>query len=496
MEPVLEMRNITKKFGNVKVLDNVSLTLYKGHVLALLGENGAGKSTLMKILCGIYEKDEGSIYIKGEEVNIRNVKDAEKYGIVMIHQELNLIPSLSVAENIFLGREYLKSFNVIDWKKIKQEAAKKLSELGMNINVNRLVKYLSVGEQQMVEIARSLLMDAEILIMDEPTAALTEAETKKLFEVIRSLKSEGRTIIYISHRMNEIFEICDDYIVLRDGRFISQGKINEVTRDELVTMMVGRELKEQYPRESVPLGEEILRVENLSVKGLFENINFTVRKGEVVGFAGLIGAGRTEVAKTIFGFYKKTSGKIYLENEELKINNPKDAIDNGIIYLSEDRKNDGLILKHTLKENMTLSALKSISDYIGTIYHSKEKYLVNQMIEKLNIKTSSINQKISKLSGGNQQKIAIAKCLLTNPKLIILDEPTRGIDVGAKNEIYKLINNLKKQGIGIILISSELPEVLNISDRIIVMHEGRITGEILHEEATEEKVMLKAVGGE
>ncbi|MGI1690511.1 sugar ABC transporter ATP-binding protein [Thermoanaerobacter uzonensis] len=496
MEPVLEMRNITKKFGNVKVLDNVSLTLHKGHVLALLGENGAGKSTLMKILCGIYEKDEGSIYIKGEEVNIRNVKDAEKYGIVMIHQELNLIPSLSVAENIFLGREYLKSFNAIDWKKIKQEAAKKLSELGMNINVNRLVKYLSVGEQQMVEIARSLLMDAEILVMDEPTAALTEAETKKLFEVIRSLKSEGRTIIYISHRMNEIFEICDDYIVLRDGRFISQGKINEVTRDELVTMMVGRELKEQYPRESVPLGEEILRVENLSVKGLFENINFTVRKGEVVGFAGLIGAGRTEVAKTIFGFYKKTSGKIYLENEELKINNPKDAIDNGIIYLSEDRKNDGLILKHTLKENMTLSALKSISDYIGTIYYSKEKYLVNQMIEKLNIKTSSINQKISKLSGGNQQKIAIAKCLLTNPKLIILDEPTRGIDVGAKNEIYKLINNLKKQGIGIILISSELPEVLNISDRIIVMHEGRITGEILHEEATEEKVMLKAVGGE
>jgi len=496
LEPVLEMRNITKKFGNVKVLDNVSLTLHKGHVLALLGENGAGKSTLMKILCGIYEKDEGSIYIKGEEVNIRNVKDAEKYGIVMIHQELNLIPSLSVAENIFLGREYLKSFNAIDWKKIKQEAAKKLSELGMNINVNRLVKYLSVGEQQMVEIARSLLMDAEILVMDEPTAALTEAETKKLFEVIRSLKSEGRTIIYISHRMNEIFEICDDYIVLRDGRFISQGKINEVTRDELVTMMVGRELKEQYPRESVPLGEEILRVENLSVKGLFENINFTVRKGEVVGFAGLIGAGRTEVAKTLFGFYKKTSGKIYLENEELKINNPKDAIDNGIIYLSEDRKNDGLILKHTLKENMTLSALKSISDYIGTIYYSKEKYLVSQMIEKLNIKTSSINQKISKLSGGNQQKIAIAKCLLTNPKLIILDEPTRGIDVGAKNEIYKLINNLKKQGIGIILISSELPEVLNISDRIIVMHEGRITGEILHEEATEEKVMLKAVGGE
>lgn len=496
MEPILEMKNITKKFGNVKVLDRVNLTLYKGHVLALLGENGAGKSTLMKILCGIYEKDEGTIYLKGKEVNIRNVKDAEKYGITMIHQELNLVPSLSVAENIFLGREYIKSFSSIDWKRIKQESTKMLNELGMNLNVNKLVKNLSVGEQQMVEIARSLLMNAEILVMDEPTAALTETETRKLFEVIERLKQEERSIIYISHRINEIFEICDDYIVLRDGCFISQGKINEVTRDDLVTMMVGRELKEQYPREYVPLGEEILRVENLSVKGLFENINFTVRKGEVVGFAGLIGAGRTEVAKTIFGFYKKTSGKIYLENKELKINSPKDAIDNGIVYLSEDRKNEGLILKHGLKENMTLSALKSISNYIGTIYHSREKHLVNQMIKKLNIKTSSINQKISRLSGGNQQKIAIAKCLLTNPKLIILDEPTRGIDVGAKNEIYKLINNLKKQGIGIILISSELPEVLNISDRIIVMHEGRITGEIVHEEATEEKVMLKAVGGE
>lgn len=496
MEPILQMKGISKKFGNVKVLDNVDLTLYRGRVLALLGENGAGKSTLMKILCGIYEKDEGGIYLKGEKVNIRNVRDAEKYGIAMIHQELNLVPSLSIAENIFLGREYVRTFNSIDWKKIKQESAKILHELGMDLNVDRLVKHLSVGEQQMVEIARSLLMNAEILVMDEPTAALTEGETRRLFEVIKRLRKEGKSIIYISHRMNEIFEICDDYIVLRDGRLISQGEISEVTRDDLVKMMVGRELKEHFPYESSSPGEEILRVENLTVKGMFEKVSFVVRRGEVVGLAGLIGAGRTEVAKTIFGFYRKTSGKIYLGGEEVKINSPRDAIEKGIMYLSEDRRNEGLIIKHTLKENMTLSALKKISDYIGTINFSKERSIVNEMIQKLNIKSFSPNQKIFRLSGGNQQKVAIAKCLLTNPKLIILDEPTRGIDVGAKNEIYKLINDLKRQGIGIILISSELPEVLNISDRIIVMHEGKITGEISREEATEEKVMLKAVGGE
>ncbi|MBE3578673.1 sugar ABC transporter ATP-binding protein [Caldanaerobacter subterraneus] len=496
MEPILQMKGISKKFGNVKVLDNVDLTLYRGRVLALLGENGAGKSTLMKILCGIYEKDEGGIYLKGKKVNIRNVRDAEKYGIAMIHQELNLVPSLSIAENIFLGREYVRTFNSIDWKKIKQESAKILHELGMDLNVDRLVKHLSVGEQQMVEIARSLLMNAEILVMDEPTAALTEGETRRLFEVIKRLRKEGKSIIYISHRMNEIFEICDDYIVLRDGRLISQGEISEVTRDDLVKMMVGRELKEHFPYESSSPGEEILRVENLTVKGMFEKVSFVVRRGEVVGLAGLIGAGRTEVAKTIFGFYRKTSGKIYLGGEEVKINSPRDAIEKGIMYLSEDRRNEGLIIKHTLKENMTLSALKKISDYIGTINFSKERSIVNEMIQKLNIKSFSPNQKIFRLSGGNQQKVAIAKCLLTNPKLIILDEPTRGIDVGAKNEIYKLINDLKRQGIGIILISSELPEVLNISDRIIVMHEGKITGEISREEATEEKVMLKAVGGE
>ncbi len=496
MESILQMKGITKKFGNVKVLDNVDLTLYRGRVLALLGENGAGKSTLMKILCGIYEKDEGNIYLKGEKVNIRNVRDAEKYGITMIHQELNLVPSLSIAENIFLGREYVKTFNSIDWKKIKQESVKILHELGMDLNVDMLVKHLSVGEQQMVEIARSLLMNAEILVMDEPTAALTEGETRRLFEVIKRLRKEGRSIIYISHRMNEIFEICDDYIVLRDGRLISQGKISEVTRDDLVKMMVGRELKEHFPYEYSSPGEEILRVENLSVKGMFEKVSFVVRRGEVVGLAGLIGAGRTEVSKTIFGFYRKTSGKIYLEGKEVEIKSPRDAIEKGIMYLSEDRRNEGLIVKHTLKENMTLSALKKISDYIGTISFSKERSIVNEMIQKLNIKSFSPNQKVFRLSGGNQQKVAIAKCLLTNPKLIILDEPTRGIDVGAKNEIYKLINDLKRQGIGIILISSELPEVLNISDRIIVMHEGKITGEISREEATEEKVMLKAVGGE
>ncbi|MGB9680447.1 MAG: sugar ABC transporter ATP-binding protein [Thermoanaerobacteraceae bacterium] len=496
METILEMKNINKSFANVKVLEQVNLTLYKGHVLALLGENGAGKSTLMKILCGIYEKDSGEIYINGNKTSINSVKDAEKNGISMIHQELNLIPSLSVSENIFLGREYIKKFNSINWAKIKQESNRMLKELGMKINVNSLIKNLSVGEQQMVEIARSLLINAEIIVMDEPTAALTESETNTLFQVINKLKEEGKSIIYISHRINEIFKICDDFIVLRDGSLVSQGEIKDVNQDKLVTMMVGRTLKEQFPREIVHVGKEILRVENLSVKGIFNDINFEINEGEVVGFSGLIGAGRTEVAKAIFGFYKNKTGNIFVYNKLIKIENPNDAIKNGIIYLSEDRKNEGLILKHTVKENMTLSSLKSVSNYIGSIKHDKEKQTVNKMIKKLNIKTTSIDQKVFKLSGGNQQKIAIAKCLLTNPKLIILDEPTRGVDVGAKNEIYKLINDLKKQGIGIILISSDLPEILNISDRIIVMHEGKITGNIIHDEATEEKVMLKAVGGE
>lgn len=496
MEPLLKISNISKKFGNAVVLDNVSLELHKGHVLALVGENGAGKSTLMKILCGIYKRDSGKIYLNGNEIEIENIKDAEKYGISMIHQELNLIPSLSVYENMFLGREYTRKFRKIDWQRIKLESKNKLDELGMNINVNKVVRELSIGEQQMVEIARCLLMDSNILIMDEPTAALTEVESKKLFEVINMLKEKGKSIIYISHRMDEIFETCDDYTVLRDGKLISNGKIKDVTKDRLISMMVGRDIKDQFPREVINIEDEVLlKVQNLTLKGKFENINFEVRKGEVVGFSGLIGSGRTEVAKSIFGFYKKDDGKVFVDNKEISVNCPEDAIKNGIIYLSEDRKNEGLVLKLNVKENMTISSLNYVSNHIGSIRKKDENLLVKQMAEKLNIKFQSINQNISDLSGGNQQKIAIAKCLLTKPKLIILDEPTRGIDVGAKNEVYKLINDLKKQGIGVILISSDLPEVLNISDRIIVMHEGKIMGEIVHDDASEEKVMQMAVGG-
>lgn len=496
MEPLLKISNISKKFGNAVVLDNVSLELNKGHVLALVGENGAGKSTLMKILCGIYKKDSGKIYLNGNEIEIENIKDAEKYGISMIHQELNLIPSLSVYENMFLGKEYMRKFRKIDWQRIKTESKNKLDELGMNININKIVRELSIGEQQMIEIARCLLMDSNILIMDEPTAALTEVESKKLFEVINMLKEKGKSIIYISHRMDEIFEICDDYTVLRDGKLISNGKIKDVTKDRLISMMVGRDIKDQFPREVINIENEVLlKVRDLTLRGKFENINFEVKKGEVVGFSGLIGSGRTEVAKAIFGFYKKDNGKIFIENKEISINCPEDAIKNGLIYLSEDRKNEGLVMKLNIKENMTISSLNYISSYLGTIRRKEENVLVKQMAEKLNIKFQTINQNISDLSGGNQQKIAIAKCLLTNPKLIIFDEPTRGIDVGAKNEVYKLINELKKQGIGIILISSDLPEVLNISDRIIVMHEGKMMGEIIHDDASEEKVMQMAVGG-
>jgi len=354
MEPLLKISNVNKKFGNAVVLDNVSLELHKGHVLALVGENGAGKSTLMKILCGIYKKDSGKICLNGKEIEIENIKDAEKYGISMIHQELNLIPSLSVYENIFLGREYTRKFKKIDWQRIKIESKNKLDELGMNINVNKVVRELSIGEQQMVEIARCLLMDSNILIMDEPTAALTEVESKKLFEVINMLKEKGKSIIYISHRMDEIFEICDDYTVLRDGKLISNGKIKDVTKDRLISMMVGRDIKDQFPREVINIEDEVLlKVQNLTLKGKFENINFEVRKGEVVGFSGLIGSGRTEVAKSIFGFYKRDDGKVFIDNKEISINCPEDAIRNGIIYLSEDRKNEGLVMKLNIRENMT-----------------------------------------------------------------------------------------------------------------------------------------------
>lgn len=492
--PILKMEGISKNFPGVKALEGVHLELYKGVAHALLGENGAGKSTLMKILGGIYTKDSGTITLNGVKTEFDGPKDAQKHGIAIIHQELNLIPYLTVAENIFMGREFVhKISGRIDWPRIYSESRKYLNQLGINTNPKALVKDLGVGEQQMVEIAKALSFEAEILVMDEPTAALTEQEVAKLFEIIRNLKQQGKAIVYISHKLDEVFEICEKATVLRDGKFIGNVNIKEVDSQQLIQMMVGRKLEEKFRRDVVAPGPEVLRVENLSKKGVLNEISLSARAGEVLGIAGLMGSGRTELAKAIFGAYKVDKASIYLNDRKVKIKTPRDAVRTGIAYVSEDRKMEGLFLKLSVKHNTSIAALKKFTR-AGKINNKTELKAVEDYIVKLKIKTPSMKQMIKNLSGGNQQKVVLSKWMLINPKVLILDEPTRGVDVGAKIEIYELINQLKAQGVAIILISSELPEVMGISDRIIVIHEGKVTGEYTHDDASQEKIMHNAVG--
>lgn len=491
--PLLEMMGICKKFPGVTALDDVCLTLDSGEVLALLGENGAGKSTLVKILSGVYTMDKGQIKINGEIVDIRNVWDAMKLGIGIIHQELNLIPDLTVYENIFLGREKRNSVTKrIDKSYLKQESKKLLNRLGVDIDVERIIKTLSVAEQQMVEIAKVLSMDCRIIIMDEPTDALTTDEVQNLFKVILALKSEGKGIILISHKIEEIMEIADRVEVLRDGKYIGTKVVAETSTDELIKMMVGRELKEKFPKVKVPVGDVVLEVRNLSVPGLLHDISFELRKGEVLGIAGLVGAGRTELGKTLFGVYRY-SGEIFIQGKKLNITSTSAAIEAGIVYLTEDRKEEGLFLDKSVSYNMTLTILKAFTRLLGKVDARREARTVSDYVQRLRIKTPSISQTVENLSGGNQQKVLVGKWLMTQPKIMILDEPTRGIDVGAKVEIYNLINELKENGIAVIMISSELPEILGISDRILVMHEGRITGCLEDSEATQEKIIRYAI---
>jgi len=491
--PLLEMMGICKQFPGVTALDDVCLTLDSGEVLALLGENGAGKSTLVKILSGVYTMDKGQIKINGDIVDIRNVWDAMKLGIGIIHQELNLIPDLTVYENIFLGREKRDSVTKrIDKSYLKQESKKLLNRLGVDIDVERIVKTLSVAEQQMVEIAKVLSMDCRIIIMDEPTDALTTDEVQNLFKVIQALKCEGKGIILISHKIEEIMEIADRVEVLRDGKYIGTKVVAETSTDELIKMMVGRELKEKFPKVKVPVSDVVLEVRNLSVPGLLHDISFELRKGEVLGIAGLVGAGRTELGKTLFGVYRY-SGEIFVQGKKLNLTSTSAAIEAGIVYLTEDRKEEGLFLDKSVSYNMTLTILKAFTRLLGKVDARREAQTVSDYVQRLRIKTPSISQTVENLSGGNQQKVLVGKWLMTQPKIMILDEPTRGIDVGAKVEIYNLINELKENGIAIIMISSELPEILGISDRILVMHEGRITGCLEDSEATQEKIMRYAI---
>ncbi len=492
---LLEMNGISKSFPGVKVLDNVQLNLKRGELVALMGENGAGKSTLMKILGGIYTRDHGTIKVKGEQQEHMSTDIAARLGIAIIHQELNLIPHLSVMENIFLGREYTYGkTGLVNWRRMRTEAKKWLQQLSINLDPDALVGELSVGQQQMIEIAKALSMQADILVLDEPTAALTNREIDSLFEVIASLKQKGVGMIYISHRMEEIFQVSDRITVLRDGQYVGTVETAHTNMDELVKMMVGREITDRFPKVEVALGAERLRVENLSVRNKLTDLSFTVRSGEIVGVAGLMGAGRTEMAKALFGVERLETGRIFIDGQQVQITRPIDAIRAGIALVTEDRKEEGLILPLTVRENIALPNLEAVSS-AGVLKPAKEQELSDKLIKQLLIKTAGGEQVVGSLSGGNQQKVVIGKWLATKPKILILDEPTRGVDIGAKKEIYDIMNRLAEEGVAILMISSELPEVLGMSDRILVMHEGRITGEFSREEATQELIMQRATGG-
>lgn len=488
-EYILELVNITKEFPGVKALDNIQLKVKKGTVHGLMGENGAGKSTLMKIIFGIYTPDKGTIKFKGKELKISGPKEAVKNGISMIHQELSPVPHMTVAENIFLGREF--SFGKTGWvnnKKMIEESRKLFETLNIKIDPTTKMKDLSIANMQMVEIATAVSYNADLIIMDEPTSAITDKEVDQLFGIIRSLQANGVTIIYISHKMDEIFKICDELTVFRDGQYIGTKEANELDQDTLIQMMVGREIKQIFHKEQAELKEVALSVKNLSRKGKFQNVSFEVRKGEILGIAGLMGAGRTEVIESIFGIFPPDAGDIYIHGKKARIKDPQDAIKHKMALLTEDRKLTGSFLPISIKENMIISNLNKFLKF-GYINKKLVKEKCEEQVKLLNIKTPHIDQLIMNLSGGNQQKVLLARWLLNDPDILILDEPTRGVDVGAKSEIHKLMSKLAQEGKAIIMISSELPEVLGMSDRIIVMHEGRKKGELAREEANQERIL-------
>lgn len=493
------MEGIEKSFPGVHALRNARFELRKGEVHALVGENGAGKSTLMKILTGVYRKDGGRIIYKGKEVEIPNPRVAQEMGISIVYQDLNLMPHLTVAQNIFIGREprNKKIPFFIDEEEINRRTKELLDTLHMNIDPKAKVADLTVGKQQMVEIAKALSYNAEVIIFDEPTAALSISETEELFNIIRKLKNQGIGIIYISHRLEELKEIADRVTVMRDGQYIGTVKMSETTIDEIISMMVGREIYETLKEKEVEEDAEVvLEVKNLSRGREIKNVSFKLRKGEILGFSGLVGAGRTEVARAIFGADPFDSGEIYVKGRKVHIKSPTDAIKNGIAYLSEDRKRFGLMLDLDVEANITLPSLQEFLNFLLFLNKKKAETVCKEYVEKLRIRTPSLRQKVKNLSGGNQQKVILAKWLLKNCDILIFDEPTRGIDVGAKNEIYKLLNELVKEGKSIIMISSELPEILRMSHRVIVMREGRITGELENKNLTEEIIMRYATAYE
>ena len=493
-EVIVSMTDICKNFPGVKALDHVNFELRSGEVMALIGENGAGKSTLMKILSGVYTKDSGTVKINGQEYDDLNPKKAQQLGVAIIHQELNMCKHLSVAENIYLGRELRGKF-CIDNKTMESESQKILDELGIDIKPWESVGDLPVSKQQMVEIAKALSINAKILIMDEPTSALTSKEIDELFRIIRKLKKEGHGIVYISHRLEEFQHIVDRVTIMRDGQYIMSGDFKDLTMDKMISYMVGREIKEKFPRVQCEKGKKIFEVRNLNAGRMVRDINFSVYEGEIVGFAGLMGAGRTETTRAIFGVDPKDSGEIYVDGKEVKINGPLDAIRNGVVLAPEDRKKDGLCTKLSIRENMALPNLDLIGKH-GIVNSSKEDELCEKIVKDLHIKTPNVEIDSGNLSGGNQQKVVVGKWLARNSRVVIFDEPTRGIDVGAKVEIYNLMNQLKQQGIAVMFVSSEMPEVMGLADRIIVMCDGRITGELTAAEATQDDILKMATSFE
>jgi len=497
---MLIAENITKKFSGVTALDNVCMELHAGKVNAIIGENGAGKSTLMKILSGVYTEYDGRIIYKDNPVRFQNTRQAQTAGIAIIHQELNLIPYLSITENVFLGREITTKWGILDKNKMRKTTGDLLKRLRLSVDPDTKIAALKVGQQQVVEIAKALLFEAEVIIMDEPTSAISENEVKVLFGIIEQLKSENKVIVYISHKLDELFAIADRYIVLRDGKTIESGNMQGMTHDSLIQKMVGREVKIVRKATTRNDSDVLLMVNNISLRNaerkndlLLKRISFNLHKGEILGIFGLMGAGRTELMETIFGMHtKRAAGNIAISSKRVNIQSPQHAINAGLALVPEDRKKDGLVLGLDVRTNICLTTLNDLQT-MGLLNQNKESALAKKYTKELSIKTSSEKQFAKNLSGGNQQKIVLAKWLATRPKILMLDEPTRGIDINAKNEIYKLILQLADQGLGIIVVSSELPEILTVSDRILVMAEGNITAEFLAYEATEDNILKAAI---
>ncbi len=490
-DTILQMTNISKSFSGVHALRGVHLELRPGEVHALLGENGAGKSTLVKVITGVHQPDSGEIYFNAQRIHLTDPREATALGISAIYQELSIFPDLDIAENIFVGRRPKRAGGLVDWRRMYREAGALLDSLGVHLNLKTRARYLSIAQQQMVEIARALSVNARILIMDEPTSALTLNEVAELFEIVRRLREKGTAILFISHRLEELFEIGDRVTVLRDGAYVDTRSMGGVTQEELIRMMVGRTVSDLFPKKEVQQGEVILRVKNLSRVGAFKDVSFELHKGEILGLAGLIGAGRTEVSQALFGVAPADGGTIEIEGRSVQITNPQQAMQYGLALVPEDRQHHGLVLPMDIADNVMLPRLSRFTKR-GWLAAKQARQAAHEAATQLEVKATTVWQKARELSGGNQQKVVLAKWLSTKPRILILDEPTRGIDVGTKAAVHSLMGDLAAQGIAILMISSELPEVLGMSDRILVMHEGHVTGLFDRAEATQEKIMTAA----